>query len=182
MESPVAGGRKSSLPVFTFVKKYSLSCIKISLEKLKYLQDQETNNIYLRKVTTHTTKEYHFSECSVDLVSQLWILKSLSQVTDWPRSGSLLKKRFTISILSLKKQVTIIRVKTLTVCVLSNTANLLRATHTAVNPDALLPSDTKTKRSSTTSQPQYDLGVPDFKQPYRAYSSVFHMYMYFCIN
>ena len=86
-------------------------------------------------------------------------------MTDWPRSESLLKKRFTISILSLKKQVTIIRVKTLTVCVLSNTANLLRATHTAVNPDALLPSDTKTKRSSTTSQPQYDLGVPDFKQP-----------------
>lgn len=71
MESPVAGGRKSSLPVFTFVKKYSLSCIKISLEKLKYLQDQETNNIYLRKATTHTTKEYHFSECSVDLLSQL---------------------------------------------------------------------------------------------------------------
>lgn len=75
------------------------------------------------------------------------------------------KKRFTISVLSLKKQVTIIRVKTLTVCVLSNTANLLRATHTAVNPDALLPSDTKTKRSSTTSQTHYDLGVPDFKQP-----------------
>ena len=86
-------------------------------------------------------------------------------MTDWPRSGSLLKKRFTISILSLKKQVTITRVKTLTVCVLSNTANLLRATHTAVNPDALLPSDTKTKRSSTTSQTHYDLGVPDFKQP-----------------
>ena len=38
-------------------------------------------------------------------------------------------------------------VKTLiiTLCVLSKTANLLRATHTAVNPDALLPSDTETE-------------------------------------
>lgn len=38
--------------------------------------------------------------------------------------------------------------KTLTVCVLSNTANLLRATHTAVNPDALLPSDTNKQREA----------------------------------
>ena len=44
-------------------------------------------------------------------------------------------------------------------CVLSNTANLLRATHTAVNPDALLPSDTKTRRSSATSKTHYNLGV-----------------------
>lgn len=34
----------------------------------------------------------------------------------------------------------------LTACVLSKTANLLRATHTAVNPDALLPSDTRVEK------------------------------------
>lgn len=35
----------------------------------------------------------------------------------------------------------------LTLCVLSKTANLLRATHTAVNPEALLPSDTETEHN-----------------------------------
>ena len=45
-------------------------------------------------------------------------------------------------------------------CVLSNTANLLRATHTAVNPDALLPSDTKQQRQAVQVK-HTDLGVPD---------------------
>ena len=70
MESAVTGGRKNSLPVFIFVNTQSLTVAvsRFHLEKLKYLQDQETNNIYLRKVTTHTTEEYHFSECSMDLL------------------------------------------------------------------------------------------------------------------
>lgn len=37
MESAVAGGRKNSLPVFTFVNKQSLSCIKISIGKTEIL-------------------------------------------------------------------------------------------------------------------------------------------------
>ena len=62
MESAVTGGRKNSLPVFIFVNTQSLTVAvsRFHLEKQKYLQDQETNNIYLRKVTTHTTKGYHF--------------------------------------------------------------------------------------------------------------------------
>ena len=61
-ESAVTRGRKNSLPVFIFVNTQSLTVAvsRFHLEKLKYLQDQETNNIYLRKVTTPTTKGYHF--------------------------------------------------------------------------------------------------------------------------
>ena len=41
MESPVAGGRKSSLPVFTFAKKYSLSCIN---NNMIFEEDSEKKN------------------------------------------------------------------------------------------------------------------------------------------
>ena len=60
--------KKQSASFHFCEKNTALAESRFHLEKLKYLQDQETNNIYLRKLTTHTTKEYHFSECSMDLL------------------------------------------------------------------------------------------------------------------